>query len=158
MAGKNKDFEGCDLEYAQMRKVLGSDAEVWKTLQHQFGVIHHRIQTLFTLGALAITVTGFSGHRMVAAGPWSGIPLVIGLVIVMAGLLVALYGFSRLRWISTYIADNPEESFCRIIAARNQKTRAFRTSLKIVLIGLCFYVLAIANYLIQASTGQMPLF
>lgn len=62
------DVSDARTELARIRRVLGSDVEVWKTLQYQFTVIHQRTQTIFALGGLAITVTGFSGQRIVASG------------------------------------------------------------------------------------------
>jgi len=138
-------------EYEYMLKVLGSNAEVWKVLQHQFSVLQQRIQTIFTLGALGITVTGFSGHRIVAAGPHSSIPLVIGLVTILVALFIALYGSSKLRWISSYNKSDIAANFTAIIAVRNQKSRLFKRSLTTLLLGLCWYVLAISNYLLLAS-------
>jgi len=145
-------------EYEHMLKILGSDAEVWKSLQHQFSVLNQRNQTIFQLGALAITVTGFSGHRIVAAGVYSGIPLVIGLCTILAALFTALYGVSRLRWISTFQADDLPQSFIMILKIRDAKTRHFKISLSILLAGLCFYVFAISNYLIQASHGLIKIY
>ena len=145
-------------EYEYMRLVLGSDAEVWKVLQHQFSVLQQRIQTIFTLGALGITVTGFSGHRIVAAGPYSGIPLVIGLCTILAALFIALHGSSRLRWLSTFHGPEVPRNFQEIIAARNQKSRLFKRSLTMLLIGLGWYVLAISNFLLLASYRLIPIY
>ncbi len=145
-------------EYEYLLSVLGSEAEVWKVLQYQFSVIHQRTQTVFTLGGLGITVTGFSGHRIIAAGLYSGVPLVIGLVIILIALFVGLYGVSRLRWISEFRCADRAESFRRVIAARNQKSLFFRVSLTILLVGLCFYVLAISNFLLLASRGVIAIY
>ena len=162
-------------EYAHLRRLLGNDVEIWKTLQHQFSVVYQRTQTIFALGALAITVTGFSGHRMVAAGPWSGVPLVIGLLLVLTALIMAMYGVGTLRWMSTFRSDGapldpgPESlgcpddnadaarTFALIIRARDRKSLLFRRALRILVIGLGFYVLAVCNYLLKASLGNMPL-
>jgi len=106
---------------------------------------------------LAITVTGFSGHRIVAAGIYSGIPLVIGLCTILIALFTALYGVSKLRWISTFQADNLPQSFIMILKIRDLKTKRFKISLCILVAGLCFYVFAISNYLIQASHGLIKI-
>lgn len=134
-----------------MLAIFGSEAEIWKVLQHQFSVLQQRIQTIFTLGALGITVTGFSGHRIVAAGPKSGIPLVIGLCMILAALFIALYGASKLRWISSFHEADVKQNFHTIIELRNGKTRLFKISLTVLLIGLGWYVLAISNFLLLAS-------
>lgn len=144
-------------EYKYMRTVLGSDAEVWKSLQGQFAVLHQRTQSVFGIGALAVSVTGFSGHRIVAAGPWSGYPLIIGLAFVLLSLTVALYGVVRLQWISEMQGATVEEGLAQVIAVRNRKTRFFLLSLKIVLFGLVWYVFAVGVYLFRASSGQIPL-
>ncbi|MEW6595382.1 MAG: hypothetical protein AB1413_10990 [Thermodesulfobacteriota bacterium] len=145
-------------EYAYMREILGSDIEVWKVLQHQFSVLQQRLQTIFTLGALGITVTGFSGHRIVAAGAASGIPLVIGLGTILVALFLALSGSSKLRWLSTFHGPEVAANFTAIIAARNEKSRLFRRSLTVLLAGLAWYVLAISIFLLRASFRQIPLY
>lgn len=147
-----------DREYAYMRQVLGSDAEVWKVLQHQFSVLQQRTQTIFTLGALGITVTGFSGHRIVAAGPASGVPLVIGLVTILVALFMALSGSSKLRWLSTFHGPAVPENFMAIIAARNERARLFKQALTVLLVGLGWYVLAISIFLLLASFRQVPIY
>ncbi len=144
-------------EYQYMLSVLGTDAEVWKSLQGQFAVLHQRTQAVFGIGALAVSVTGFSGHRIVAAGPWSGYPLIVGLVFVLVSLAVALYGVVRLQWISEMRGSTIEEGLAYVIAVRNRKTRFFLLSLKLVLFGLLWYVLAVAVYLHKASAGLIPI-
>jgi len=158
MPHHNHHSEDVAREYSYMRQVLGSDAEVWKVLQHQFSVLQQRTQTIFTLGALGITVTGFSGHRIVAAGPWSGIPLVFGLCTILAALLMALSGSSQLRWLSTFHGPDVPQNFQEILAARNQKSRLFRQALAVLLIGLGWYVLAISTFLLRASFRLVPIY
>lgn len=144
-------------EFRYMLSVLGNEAEVWKSLQGQFAVLHQRTQAVFGIGALAISVTGFSGHRIVAAGPWSGYPLIIGLAFVLLSLAVALYGVVRLHWISELRGETTAEGLALVIAMRNRKTRFFLLSLKIVLFGLVWYVFAVGVYLMKASHGQIPI-
>ena len=84
-------------ELVQLRRVLTSDFEVWKYFQYQFTVINQRTQTVFGLGGLAITVTGFSGQRIVASSFLSGLSLVVGLVCVLAALVIAISGSGNSR-------------------------------------------------------------
>lgn len=142
-------------EYHYMRSVLGSEAEVWKNLQAHFGVLNQRAQAVFGIGALAVSVTGFSGHRMVAAGLWSGVPLIVGLVFILIGLGTTLYGVVRLHWISQMRGADVEEGLCKALAMRNKKTRFFLVSLKFVMFGLLWYAIAVANYLYKAAAGAM---
>lgn len=150
-------MKACRKEYEHLRRILGTDAEVYKALQHQFAVVHQRNQAVFALGALGITVTGFSGHRMVAAGPLSGIPLVIGLCIILGALFTAMYGVGQLQWISSLEGDDVPSSICNMIRVRNRKAKLYRRSVRTLLLGLSFYVMGICNYLIQASHGKIPL-
>jgi hypothetical protein len=154
----NSKEDEINREYTYMRQLLGSDAEVWRVLQHQFSVLQQRLQTIFTLGALGITVTGFSGHRIVAAGPASGIPLVIGLITILIALYLALAGSSKLRWLSTFHGPAVAENFTAIIVARNEKSRRFKQALTVLLVGLGWYVLAISIFLLRASLRQIPIY
>lgn len=151
------DADSIRQEYEYMLSVLETGAEVWKSLQGQFAVLNQRTQSVFAIGALLISVTGFSGHRMVAAGVLSGIPLIIGLLFVLASLGTALFGVTRLHWISAMRRGTRAESMRLVIAMRNRKTLLFLRSLKCMLIGMVWYVCAVINYLYQASAGTMPL-
>ncbi len=144
-------------EYRFLLQVLGSEAEVWKSLQQQFGIVTQRTQMVFGVGALAISVAGFSGHRLASAGPFSGLTLMAGLVCILAGLFVALYGVVRVRWMSSLRGDTVEASFLRLLAVRNRKTRYFLWSLKLVIVGLVLYVAALGWFLYRASLGLVPL-
>nr|GBO97666.1 hypothetical protein RVX_2705 [Nitratidesulfovibrio sp. HK-II] len=144
-------------EYRFLLQVLGSEAEVWKSLQQQFGIVTQRTQMVFGVGALAISVAGFSGHRLAAAGPFSGLTLMAGLVCILVGLFVALYGVVRVRWMSSLRGDTVEASFLRLLAVRNRKTRYFLWSLKLVIVGLVLYVAALGWFLFRASLGLVPL-
>ncbi|MFV0422459.1 hypothetical protein [Oleidesulfovibrio sp.] len=144
-------------EYRYMLDVLGSESEVWKSLQGQFGVLNQRTQAIFGIGALLISVTGFSGHRMVVAGMLSGVPLIVGLLFVLVSLGIALFGVTRLHWISAMQRASVAESMCLVIAVRNKKTILFLWSLKCMLAGMVWYVFAVINYLYQASMGAMPI-
>lgn len=134
-----------------MLDMLGSVPEVWRMLEHQFSVLHQRTQTLFTLGALAITVTGFSGHRIISTGFFSSIPLVLGLGFVLAALFTALYGVFKIRWISAFQGRDHTESLILVLKARDRKTRLYNCSLMLLILGLVFYVLAVSHYLVKAS-------
>mgnify|MGYP000863687011 FL=1 len=166
--GQHDDYErvspawrddACSLceEYRFLLQVLGSEAEVWKSLQQQFGIVTQRTQMVFGVGALAISVAGFSGHRLAAAGPFSGLTLMAGLLCILAGLFVALYGVVRVRWMSSLRGDTVEASFLRLLAVRNRKTRYFLWSLKLVIVGLVLYVAALGWFLFRASLGLVPL-
>lgn len=159
-AGKLETAPQCESiqqEFIYMREVLGSEAEVWKSLQGQFAVLNQRTQAIFGIGALLISVTGFSGHRMVAAGLLSGFPLIIGLLFALVSLGIALFGVTRLHWISAMRRESVEQSLCLVIAMRNKKTILFLRSLKCMLAGMVWYVLAVINYLYQAAMGNMPI-
>ncbi len=145
-------------ELKYMFEALGGAPEVWKVLQHQFSVLHQRTQTIFALGGLTITVTGFSGHRIVAAGPWSAIPLVLGLIFVLIALFLALYGVYKIRFISQFRAEDVESSFAMVLNARDQKTRIFNFALSLLLVGLTLYVFGMSYYLLRASLapGSLP--
>lgn len=144
-------------ELTRLRAVLGSDAEVYRTLQHQFGVLFQRTQSVFTLGGLTITVTGFSGHRIMAAGLASGLPVLIGLALALLALGLALYGISRIRFLSRHEGRDSEESFLLAMAVRDRKTRLFTWSLAFLILGLAFYVMGVSVYLFAAAGGRLPL-
>lgn len=139
-------------ELVRMRSVLGSDAEVYRSLHTQFDSIFHRLTSIFTLSGITITGAAFAGYRIVQAGHFSTWALVIGLVFALSSIGTSLFAISKVRWLSSY-PGSLDESFNAIIEMRDAKTRLLIMSLKLLSLGLLSYVIAICNYLVVTSLG-----
>lgn len=133
-----------------MRVHDGKAGEVLRTLTSQFAVLQNRNQVLLTLCTLTLTITGFSGPRIVASGPGARWSMAIGIVLVLLGLILLLLSSLVVRFASQYVAEeaDPRAGFARLIAYRNRKTAWYRWQLACIVLGISGYVAAIIHYLL----------
>lgn len=119
------------------------------TMSAQFGVLHGRSQLLLTLCTLTLTITGFSGPKIIASGELSRLTLVLGIVLVLLGLVLLLVSNMRLRFATQFIAeDEPRAGLARLIAYRNRKAAGYQWQLICVVLGLTSYVVAVIHFLL----------
>ncbi len=130
-----------------MLELHGSPTSAMKALSAQFAVIQSRTQLLLTLATLTLTITGFSGPRIAVSGAFARAAMICGLVLVLMGVVAALVGSLRIRWLTQFIGANPHEELAAIIAYRNRKTAWFVWELLLVVGGLSCYVAAVIAYL-----------
>ncbi|MEY4489733.1 MAG: hypothetical protein RIQ79_2241 [Verrucomicrobiota bacterium] len=120
-----------------------------KLLVQQFNVLQTRAQLLLTVATLALTITGFSGPRIAAAGDFQRYALAGGLVLVLASMLLILGGSLRIRWVTQFRAPPGGDDaalLAQILCYRDRKTRFFFVELCLLLTGLSAYVAAIIGY------------
>lgn len=120
-------------------------------LMTQFGVLQTRAQLLLTVGTLALTITGFSGPRIAAAGPFQRYGLALGLTLVLASMLLILWGSLRIRWVTQFSASDDTALLTEILRYRDAKTRLFFLELCLLVAGLTCYVLALVGYFLHAG-------
>ncbi len=135
---------------ALLRVHDGKHGEVLRTLTTQFAVLQNRSQLLLTLCTLTLTITGFSGPRIVASGPGARWSMAIGIVLVLIGLVLLLLSSLVVRFASQFLAEQEDQrqAFSRLIAYRNRKTVWYRWQLACIVLGLSGYVAAIVHYLL----------
>lgn len=128
----------------------GKAGEVLRTLTTQFAVLQNRSQVLLTLCTLTLTITGFSGPKIVASGPGARWAMAIGIVLVLLGLILLLLSSLVVRFASQFIAEDADTraGFARLIEYRNRKTAWYRWQLACIVLGISGYVAAIVHYLL----------
>lgn len=131
--------------YGNRDDALAKALEVVRT---QFATIQARGQLLLTLATITLTITGFSGARIVETGGtmarWG---LGIGLVFVLV-TIVMLLGNLRVRWLTTY-AGSPREIMAQVIRQRDAKTDWYLLQITLLGIGLTSYVGAVIAYVVN---------
>lgn len=119
------------------------------TAAAQFAVLHGRSQLLLTLCTLTLTITGFSGPKIIASGPLSRWALVVGISLVLVGLVLLLMSSMVVHFATQFLAEGePREGLAKLIAYRNRKAGWYRWQLFCIVLGLTSYVLAVINFLI----------
>ncbi len=138
--------------HEEARHVLalgGSLAGALNLLVQQFNVLQTRAQLLLTVATLALTITGFSGPRIAAAGAFQRYAMAGGLTFVLASMLLIIGGSLRIRWVTQFRAPEGEDAstlLAQILCYRDRKTRLFFVELCLLLTGLAAYIAAVVGY------------
>lgn len=126
----------------------GSVGDCIRFLHGQFQVIQNRSQALLTLGALTLTITGFSGPKIADTNVFARYSIAIGIFLVLCSLVILLLGTHRINWVTQAKRETDQATLRAIIDYRNEKTRFYRIELLLLVLGLTFYVLSVITYLV----------
>jgi hypothetical protein len=133
-------------EARHLLRITGSLKPALDLLMTQFNVLQTRAQLLLSLATLTLTITGFSGPRIAAAGAFSRYALIIGLVLVLVSVLLILGLGLRVRWVTQFRGPSDEELLVTIIDYRDNKTRSFSWQIATLGTGLGAYVAGVTGY------------
>jgi hypothetical protein len=127
----------------------GDEARTYDVVRQQFMVLQQRSQLLLTLATITLTITGFSGPKMVQSGDFARWAMAIGLALVLGAVLLLLSGL-RVKWLSQFDAGSPEATLAEAIAYRDMKTGRFQAEIALLAAGIAAYVAAVIAYLLVA--------
>ncbi len=116
------------------------------TLMQQFQVLQTRAQIMLTITTLALTITGFSGPKIAAAGAFARTSMVLGILLVLASTLLILGGSLRIQWVTQFKADDDHSLIVSILRYRNAKTKLFFAEICLLVAGLACYVGSVVAY------------
>lgn len=118
------------------------------TLMQQFQVLQTRAQIMLTITTLALTITGFSGPKIAAAGLYARTSMVLGILLVLASTLLILGGSLRIQWVTQFKADDDQSLVVSVLRYRNAKTKLFFAEICLLVAGLACYVSSVVAYFI----------
>ena len=75
----------------------------------------------------------------------------LGVLVVLAAAVVAIWGVLRLRWLSQEIDDEPVVTLLRGLEVRDKRSRNLRSALLLFVAGFSLYCIAIAQLLWAAQ-------
>lgn len=140
-------------QHAEAQRLLdlhkGDAARTYDVVRQQFMVLQQRSQLLLTLATITLTITGFSGPKMVESGAVARWGMVIGLTLVLGSVLLLITGL-RVKWLSQFDAGSAEATLAEAIAYRDRKTARFQAEIALLAAGIAAYVTAVIAYLIAA--------
>lgn len=129
-----------------MRQVLGIDRQdaLLDRVIGNFNVLQARSAMLLSLVTLCLTISGFSGHRIAAAGTLPAVLLSVGLALVVLSAVLLMLGPMQLRWATRRrCGDSLDELLEALIHLRNVRTRRYHTAVMILILGLSAYVASV---------------
>ncbi len=137
---------------ALLRAHEGKLGPCLSTTAAQFAVLHGRSQLLLTLCTLTLTITGFSGPKIIASGDLSRWALVVGIALVLVGLVMLLLSSLVVRFATQFMVnDEPRIGLAKLIIYRNRKAGWHRWQLACVVLGLTSYVIAVIHFLLVGT-------
>lgn len=144
-----------EAEVAFLREIQAdpSTAAIVDIVRNAFHTLQLKSQLLLSLIAICLTITGFSGPRIAAAGGFARWGLALGLVGALASAVVLLQGPLRLRWVSSHRPGDFDQCLAALLRERNSRSRDYRRALLLLAVGLSFYVGAVVVYLVR---GEVP--
>lgn len=121
----------------------GRTVELAQLLSSQLAVLKTQAQMYVGLGGVCITVTGFSGHNMVNAGPLSAGAMIIGILLILVSIVITLRTLSSVHWVTQDLGGTAEDLALRVIARRDSQHRALSIAGVFIGTGLLFYLAAV---------------
>lgn len=129
-------------EIGRILKTYGREdmRSVMEMIERQFMVLHHRSQVLLGLTGIVITTTGFSGRLIAGTNDLAKWLIISGVALVMAAAATVCYGVLHLRWLTEHPSDQVEQWLDLTLAYRDRKTRFYRVSIVMTMVGMGLYV------------------
>ena len=122
-----------------------------EVLMQQFNVLQTRAQMMLTITTLTLTITGFSGPKIVASGLFARGAMVAGLLSTLASTMLILGGSLRIRWVTQFHGEEDLTLVTRVLRYRNRKTRLFFAEICLLVAGLAFYVASVVAYFVTGA-------
>ena len=117
----------------------------------QLNVLQTRSQLLLSVATVALTITGFSGPRIIAVHVGARVSLAVGLFFILLSVIMVLRGTLLVRWLSQLVIDpdlGDQAVVERWIRQRDVKNGFYHWQMRLLVIGLAGYVGALIFYLL----------
>jgi len=137
-----------------MRQVLGIDRQdaLLDRVIGNFNVLQARSAMLLSLVTLCLTISGFSGHRIAAAGALPAVLLSVGLALVVLSAVLLMLGPLQLRWATRRrCGESLDELLEALIHLRNVRTRRYHIAVMILILGLSAYVASVVLSIVPGA-------
>ncbi len=129
--------------------------EIYRLIEGQHTVVHTRAQSLIQLSGVIITVTGFSGRIIADTNTMAQVFIITGLVFVLAAAAIAILRVLPIRWMSSYMHLEMSDWLLVALRRRERKSRAFTIASYLLIVGMVFYIAAIAIMLLNPELTEL---
>lgn len=131
----------------------GQAAGLLNYLVNQVATVRQQAQTMLGLCGLIITVTGFSGPRMIESSRLSAWAMVTGIALTLVGAVLSLHVMIQVRWVSEELAKDTVTMVMRVFARRDRQNRQTIVAGFFVAAGLAAYLLSVAITAFASATN-----
>jgi len=143
-------------ELRYMREVLDirePDRLLDRVIEY-FNVLQTRSAMLMSLVALCLTISGFSGHRIAAAGRLPALLLAVGLALSVTSAVLLMLGPLQLRWATRRrCGEDLDATLVALLVLRDRRTRRYHTAAVVLVLGLAAYVGAVVLSLLPGAAA-----
>ncbi len=122
----------------------GQRAQLLTFLVNQMAAVRSQAQAMMGLCGLIITVTGFSGPRMIVAATFSAYAMVAGILLTLVGAVLSLRVMADIRWVTSVLSDDLVDTTQRILRMRDAQHNRVLVASLFVALGLAAYLVAVA--------------
>gem|GEM_PF-642263 len=138
-----------ELRFMREELQMHEPAAILDRVIGNYGVLQARSAMLLSLISLCLTVSGFSGHRIAAAGLIPALCLAVGLLLALSSAVMLMLGPLQLRWATRRRCDGGmEQTLLSLIRLRDQRTKRFHHAVLCLVLGLSFYVAAVVQFVL----------
>ena len=129
--------------------------QVMAMLERQFMVLHNRAQVLLGLAGVVVTTTGFSGRLIAGTDTTAQWLIIAGIAFALLSASLVVWGVLHLRWLTMHPGTETRDWLLTVLRYRDTKTHFYRVAIVLMLVGLVFYVGAIAIMLLNPHEGSL---
>ncbi len=133
-------------EIAYMRDTLGlrEPSALLDRVIGNFNVLQARSAMLLSLISLCLTISGFSGHRIAAAGDGPAVLLAMGMGFAVVSAVLLLLGPLQLRWATRRSCPGGfDHTLLELLRLRDTRTRRYHLATLFLVVGLASYILSV---------------
>ncbi len=126
-------------------------SRIMEALERSFAVLHNRANLLLGLCGVIVTTTGFSGRLIAGTSTLSQWLVILGVCFAMVAAVIVVFGVLHIRWLSMHVGELVRPWLLTCLTYRDVKTSYYRIAMGFLLIGLAFYLAAIAVMLLHPT-------
>lgn len=143
-----------ELRYWREVLLINDPARLLDRVVDSFNVLQTRSALLLSLITLCLTISGFSGHRIAAAGPRAAGCLALGLALSVVSAVLLLRGPLRLRWATRLASpEGLDATVVALIRQRDLRTRAYHRAAAALVAGLASYTASLILFILLEGGG-----
>jgi hypothetical protein len=129
---------------------------IMEALERNFAVLHNRAHVQLTMCGIVITTTGFSGRLIAGTNFLAQLCVILGVGVTLVSAALVVFYVQHIHWLTQHLGELVRPWLLACIKYRDTKTRYYRWSIFLLLVGLVFYVVAI-GIMLMYPTSAPPL-